>query len=50
MRENITLECRECREQNYRTSKQKKPESKRLELKKYCPRCRKHTTHQEKRK
>ena len=50
MREYITMECRECKAQNYRTSKERSGNTKRLELKKHCPRCRKHTVHVEKRK
>ncbi len=48
MRINITLECKECGEQNYRTSKNKKTKPEKLEIKKYCPRCDKRTIHVEK--
>jgi large subunit ribosomal protein L33 len=47
MREAVTLECPECKRQNYRTSRDKSS-GKKLQLKKYCPRCRKHTVHREK--
>ena len=47
MRENITLECTECGEQTYLTNKNKRHNPDRLELKKYCPRCRKATLHRE---
>lgn len=47
MREPITLKCTECSEHNYSTSKNKSNTKGRLELKKYCPRCRKHTLHKE---
>lgn len=43
----VTLKCTSCKEQNYRKSKNKKNDTERLELSKYCPRCQKHTTHKE---
>ena len=36
----ITLECTECRERNYTTEKNRRNDPARLELKKFCPRCR----------
>lgn len=47
MRVNINLECTECGERNYLTSKNKRNNPDRLEKKKYCPRCRKVTLHRE---
>lgn len=47
MRVNITLECTECKERNYLTSKNKRNSPDRLEVKKYCPRERKVTLHRE---
>ncbi|TDA68578.1 MAG: 50S ribosomal protein L33 [Clostridia bacterium] len=47
MRINITLACSECKERNYITSKNKKNDPDRIELKKYCPRCGAHTVHRE---
>jgi len=47
MRVNITLACGECKERNYNTRKSKKNDPDRLELQKYCPVCRKHTSHKE---
>ncbi len=47
MRVKITFACNECRERNYNTNKNKKNNPDRLELKKYCPVCRKHTMHKE---
>ena len=44
---NITLACTECGERNYITTKNKNNNPDRLELKKYCPRDRKHTIHRE---
>ncbi len=49
-REFVTLECSDCSERNYRTSKRVKGGAARLELKKFCTRCRKHTKHVERRK
>ncbi len=46
-REKIILECTECKNRNYNTSKNKANNPERLELKKYCPTCRKETTHKE---
>ncbi|GAA0368431.1 50S ribosomal protein L33 [Alkalibacterium iburiense] len=47
MRVNVTLECTECKERNYLTSKNKRNNTERLEVKKYCPRERKVTLHRE---
>ena len=38
----IHLECDECKERTYTTTKNKKNDSGRLELMKYCPRCQAH--------
>jgi large subunit ribosomal protein L33 len=46
-REIITLQCTECKSRNYTSTKNKKTMSERLELKKFCPRCRKHQAHKE---
>jgi large subunit ribosomal protein L33 len=43
----IGLACTECKERTYATSKNKRNDPDRLELKKYCPRCRRHTPHRE---
>ena len=48
MRDSFTLKCTVCREENYITSKNKKNNPDRLEIKKYCPRCKKVTVHKEK--
>ena len=47
MRNNITLACTECKSRNYRTNKNKKNDPDRIELKKYCKLCKKHTLHKE---
>ena len=41
-REQITLQCTECKRKNYTSMKNKKTMTERLELKKFCPFCRKH--------
>ncbi|MGC8718141.1 MAG: 50S ribosomal protein L33 [bacterium] len=46
-RDIITLACTECKNRNYTTSKNKKNTTNRIELKKFCPSCRKHTLHRE---
>jgi large subunit ribosomal protein L33 len=46
-RQVIILECSECHERNYATTKNIKTQKERLEFKKYCPRCRKRTLHKE---
>ncbi|MGD0765373.1 MAG: 50S ribosomal protein L33 [Dehalococcoidia bacterium] len=43
----ISLACSECRERNYVTTKNRRNDSERLELRKYCPRCRVHRLHRE---
>ena len=47
MRVNILLACTQCKRRNYATVKNKKNTTARIELKKYCPWCRTHTTHRE---
>ncbi len=45
--EPITLACTVCNRRNYHYTKDKKKNPDRLELKKYCKFCRKHTLHRE---
>ena len=47
IRPKITLACQECKERNYITRKNRRNDPDRLELAKFCPRCRKHTAHRE---
>jgi large subunit ribosomal protein L33 len=47
MEEIILLSCSECKDRNYSTTKNKKKTKEKLELNKFCPRCRKHTLHKE---
>ncbi|MFQ5956769.1 MAG: 50S ribosomal protein L33 [Candidatus Brocadiales bacterium] len=49
MRDSITLVCLECSNRNYRTTKQARAAN-RLEIKKYCRFCRRHTVHKEHKK
>jgi large subunit ribosomal protein L33 len=43
----ITLACTECKERNYVSEKNRRNDSARMELKKFCPRCRQHQLHRE---
>ncbi len=43
----ITLACTECRERTYTTTKNRRSDPDRLELNKFCPRCRQHRLHRE---
>ncbi|BCV23160.1 50S ribosomal protein L33 [Moorella sp. Hama-1] len=47
MRVGITLACTECKRRNYMSSKNKKNDPDRIELKKYCSFCGRHTVHKE---
>ncbi|MCL5283913.1 MAG: 50S ribosomal protein L33 [Armatimonadetes bacterium] len=43
----ITMACTDCRSRTYTTFKNRQKHPDRLELKKFCPRCRKHVMHRE---
>ena len=53
-RNHVALECTECKEnskvsrENYFVSKNKTNTPDKLEISKYCPVCKKHTVHKEK--
>jgi len=47
-RELVTLQCTLCKNENYRTSKNKKNTVDKLEINKYCKHCQKNTVHKEK--
>ena len=49
MREHVTLQCTVCKFRHYRTETETRGGG-RLELKKHCPKCRKHTAHKQTRK
>ena len=48
MRDSVVLRCTECNEENYLTEKNKKNDPERMELNKYCPKCKKVTLHKQK--
>jgi large subunit ribosomal protein L33 len=47
MRDIITMQCGDCKNRNYSTTRNKRKHQDRLELKKFCPKCRHHTLHKE---
>ena len=47
VRPKITLACVDCKERNYITKKNRRNDPDRLELAKFCPRCRQHQAHRE---
>ena len=47
MRNKITLACTECKQRNYNTTKNKKNNHDRIELRKFCKFCGKETLHKE---
>ena len=47
MRDIIHLQCGACKRRNYTTTKNKKKQQGKLEVKKYCPFCRYHQVHKE---
>ena len=47
MRDTVILACEECKNRNYTTNKNKKVNTERIELKKYCKFCKTHTNHKE---
>lgn len=46
-RDIIHLVCQDCKRKNYSTTKNKRRTPDKLELKKFCSSCRKHTLHRE---
>lgn len=47
MRDIIHLQCGGCKRRNYSTTKNKKKQQGKLEVKKYCRFCRSHQVHKE---
>ncbi|MGH7738616.1 MAG: 50S ribosomal protein L33 [bacterium] len=47
MREQITLACSDCKRRNYNSTRDKRKKPNKVEVKKYCRWCRKHTPHKE---
>ena len=46
-REIVQLQCTDCKDKNYSTTKNRKTTPDRIEMKKFCRKCRKHTAHKE---
>ena len=46
-KDKVVLACSECKQRNYFTTKNKKNAPDRLEMKKHCKYCKKHTLHKE---
>jgi len=47
MRDQVILACNDCKRRNYLTKKNKRLHPDRVEFKKFCSSCRKHTLHKE---
>jgi large subunit ribosomal protein L33 len=47
IRTHLTLACTVCKERNYITEKNRRNDTGRMELRKFCPRCRVHQLHRE---
>ena len=47
MRDIILLACADCKRRNYSTTKNKKNQTGKFEIVKYCKFCNKHTNHKE---
>ena len=47
VRPKITMACEDCKGRNYITKKNRRNDPDRLEVKKFCARCKKHTLHKE---
>ncbi len=43
----IQMECTECKSKNYTTGKNPTDNKEKLELNKFCKKCKKHTLHKE---
>ncbi len=46
-RDKVIMECTECKNRNYFTTKNRRQHPERVEWKKYCPRCNAHRMHKE---
>ncbi|MBH0231756.1 50S ribosomal protein L33 [Halobacillus yeomjeoni] len=47
MRKKVSLACEECSSRNYSSYKNQTNQAERLEVRKFCKRCGKHTLHRE---
>jgi large subunit ribosomal protein L33 len=43
----VTLACEECKRRNYQTNKSRRNSPDRIEMRKYCRWCARHTPHKE---
>jgi large subunit ribosomal protein L33 len=43
----VTLACEECKRRNYQSNKNRRNDPERIELRKYCRWCGRHTSHKE---
>ncbi|WP_342252448.1 50S ribosomal protein L33 [Spiroplasma endosymbiont of Amphibalanus improvisus] len=48
MREGIILRCIDCKNENYISKRNKKQNTNKVEVKKYCSKCNSHIVHKEK--
>jgi large subunit ribosomal protein L33 len=46
-RDTVHLQCTDCKRRNYSADRNKKKQTTKLQLKKYCRFCRQHTLHKE---
>lgn len=47
-RDGYTLACSDCKNENYISKKNKKTQTEKIQLSKFCNSCRTHTSHKEK--
>jgi large subunit ribosomal protein L33 len=47
VRPKITMACEDCKNRNYITKKNRRNDPDRLEVRKHCPTCNRHTVHKE---
>ncbi len=47
VRPKITLACQDCKGRNYITKKNRRNDPDRIEMNKFCPKCKHHTLHKE---
>jgi large subunit ribosomal protein L33 len=46
-RDKVILECTDCKSRNYFTTKNKRKHPERMEIRKFCSRCRSYKAHKE---
>jgi len=47
MRDVVLLACQDCKRKNYSANRNKKKQTSKIEVKKYCKFCNKHVVHKE---